>query len=105
MRNLETKYDPKKVEDKLYNEWVEKGYFHAKPNPDKKPFTIVIPPPNVTGKLHMGHALDETLQDILIRYHRMKGEEALWLPGTDHAGIATQIKVEEVLRNEEGLTR
>ena len=105
MKNLETKYDPKQVEDRLYNEWVSKGYFHAKPNPDKKPFTIVIPPPNVTGKLHMGHALDETLQDILIRYHRMKGEEALWLPGTDHAGIATQIKVEEVLRNEEGLTR
>ena len=105
MKNLETKYDPKSVEDRLYAEWVEKGYFHAKPNPNKKPFTIVIPPPNVTGKLHMGHALDETLQDILIRYHRMKGEEALWLPGTDHAGIATQIKVEEVLRKEEGLTR
>ena len=105
MKNLDTKYDPKKVEDRLYAEWVNKGYFHAKPNPDKKPFTIVIPPPNVTGKLHMGHALDETLQDILIRYHRMKGEEALWLPGTDHAGIATQIKVEEVLRKEENLTR
>lgn len=105
MKNLETKYNPKQVEDRIYSEWVEQGCFHAEPNPDKKPFTIVIPPPNVTGKLHMGHALDETLQDILIRYHRMKGEETLWVPGTDHAGIATQIKVEEVLRNEEGLTR
>ena len=105
MKNLETKYDPKQVEDRIYKSWIDGGYFHAKPNPDKKPFTIVIPPPNVTGQLHMGHALDETLQDILIRYHRMKGEEALWVPGTDHAGIATQIKVEEVLRTEEGLTR
>ena len=84
---------------------MEKGYFHAKPNKDKKPFTIVIPPPNVTGQLHMGHALDETLQDILIRYKRMQGFEALWVPGTDHAGIATQIKVEENLRENEGLTR
>lgn len=105
LKNLETKYDPKQVEDRIYNSWIEGGYFHAEPNPDKEPFTIVIPPPNVTGQLHMGHALDETLQDILIRYHRMKGEEALWLPGTDHAGIATQIKVEEMLRVEEGLTR
>ncbi len=105
MKNLETKYDPKQVEDRIYNGWEEKGCFHAKVNRNKKPFTIVIPPPNVTGQLHMGHALDETLQDILIRYHRMKGEEALWLPGTDHAGIATQIRVEEFLRKEEGLTR
>ena len=89
MKNLETKYNPKQVEDRIYSEWVEQGCFHAEPNPDKKPFTIVIPPPNVTGKLHMGHALDETLQDILIRYKRMQGYEALWLPGTDHAGIAT----------------
>jgi valyl-tRNA synthetase len=105
VKNLETKYDPKQVEDRIYNGWEEKGCFHAKVNRNKKPFTIVIPPPNVTGQLHMGHALDETLQDILIRYHRMKGEEALWLPGTDHAGIATQIRVEEFLRKEEGLTR
>lgn len=105
MKNIETKYDPKQVEDRIYQSWIDGGYFHAMPNPDKKPFTIVIPPPNVTGQLHMGHALDETLQDVLIRYHRMKGEEALWIPGTDHAGIATQIKVEEMLRNEEGLTR
>jgi len=103
--NIETKYDPKQVEDRIYQSWLDGGYFHATPNPDKKPFTIVIPPPNVTGQLHMGHALDETLQDVLIRYHRMKGEEALWIPGTDHAGIATQIKVEEMLRNDEGLTR
>ncbi len=105
MKNLETKYDPKQVEERIYDGWVKGGYFSASPNPDKTPYTIVIPPPNVTGQLHMGHALDETLQDILIRYHRMKGEEALWLPGTDHAGIATQIKVEEALRVEEGLSR
>ena len=105
MKNLDTKYDPKQVEDRIYQQWIDGGYFHAEPNPDKKPFTIVIPPPNVTGQLHMGHALDETFQDILIRYHRMKGEEALWLPGTDHAGIATQIKVEEYLRENEGVTR
>ena len=98
-------YAPSEFEDRIYNTWVEKGYFHAEPNMDKKPFTIVIPPPNVTGQLHMGHALDETLQDILIRYKRMQGFEALWIPGTDHAGIATQIKVEEQLRVNEGLTR
>ncbi len=98
-------YAPSEFEDRIYNTWVEKGYFHAEPNADKKPFTIVIPPPNVTGQLHMGHALDETLQDILIRYKRMQGFEALWIPGTDHAGIATQIKVEEQLRVNEGLTR
>ena len=103
--NISKTYNPAEFEDKLYNTWMEKGYFHAKPNKDKKPFTIVIPPPNVTGQLHMGHALDETLQDILIRYKRMQGFEALWVPGTDHAGIATQIKVEENLRENEGLTR
>ena len=100
-----TTYNPKSVEDRLYNTWVEKGYFTPTPDKSKKPFTIVIPPPNVTGQLHMGHALDETLQDILIRYKRMAGFNALWVPGTDHAGIATQIKVEEVLRKEEGKTR
>ena len=105
-KNIAKNYDPSEFEDRLYNTWVEKGYFHAEVNPDKKPFTIVIPPPNVTGQLHMGHALDETLQDILIRYKRMQGYEALWIPGTDHAGIATQIKVEEDMRvNENGLTR
>ena len=103
--NIAKTYDPASFEERIYNTWVEKKYFHAKVNKDKKPFTIVIPPPNVTGQLHMGHALDETLQDILIRYKRMKGFEALWVPGTDHAGIATQIKVEESLRVNEGLTR
>ncbi len=103
--NIAKTYDPASFEDRLYNEWVEKGYFHAERDADKKPFTIVIPPPNVTGQLHMGHALDETLQDILIRYKRMQGYSALWIPGTDHAGIATQIKVEESLRVNEGLTR
>ena len=105
MSELPKTYDPKSVEDKLYKFWVDSGFFHAEVNPDKKPYTIVILPPNVTGQLHMGHAFDETLQDILIRTKRMQGYEALWMPGTDHAGIATQIKVEENLRKEEGLTR
>ncbi|MGN0150066.1 MAG: valine--tRNA ligase [Clostridia bacterium] len=104
-KNIAKNYNPADFEDRLYNEWVEKGYFHAEVDKDKKPFTIVIPPPNVTGQLHMGHALDETLQDILIRYKRMQGYSALWVPGTDHAGIATQIKVEAELREKEGLTR
>ncbi len=104
-KELSKTYEPKQVEDRIYKEWMDKGYFHATVNKDKKPFTIVIPPPNVTGQLHMGHALDETFQDILIRTKRMQGYEALWVPGTDHAGIATQIKVEENLRKEEGLTR
>ena len=105
MSELPKTYDPKAVEDKLYSFWNDSGFFHAEVNPDKKPYTIVIPPPNVTGQLHMGHAFDETLQDVLIRTKRMQGYEALWMPGTDHAGIATQIKVEENLRKEEGLTR
>ena len=104
-RNIAKQYDPAQVEDRLYKFWVDKNYFHAEPDPKKEPFTIVIPPPNVTGQLHMGHALDQTLQDILIRYKRMKGFCTLWVPGTDHAGIATQIKVEENLRVNEGLTR
>jgi len=98
-------YEPAEFEERIYQNWTDKGYFHAEPDANKEPFTIVIPPPNVTGQLHMGHALDETLQDILIRYKRMAGYAALWMPGTDHAGIATQIKVEEMLRKEEGLTR
>ena len=85
--------------------WMDHDCFKAEPDPDKKPFSIVMPPPNVTGQLHMGHALDSTLQDILTRFKRMQGYSALWLPGTDHAGIATQIKVEEELRTKEGLTR
>ncbi len=104
-KQLDKIYNPHDVESRLYNEWEEKKYFHAEANSKKKPFTIVIPPPNVTGQLHMGHAFDETLQDILIRYKRMQGFEALWVPGTDHAGIATQIKVEAELREKEGLTR
>ena len=104
-KELAKTYEPREVEDRIYADWVENEYFRADTDPKKEPFTIVIPPPNVTGQLHMGHALDETLQDILIRYKRMSGYSALWIPGTDHAGIATQIKVEEALRNEEGLTR
>lgn len=104
-KELSKTYDPKAVEDRIYNEWVEKGYFHTQIDKDKEPFTVVIPPPNVTGQLHMGHALDETFQDILVRTKRMQGYAALWIPGTDHAGIATQIKVEESLRKEKGLTR
>ena len=105
MKELEKVYNPQEFEDKIYDFWLKGRYFHSEPDETKEPFTIVIPPPNVTGQLHMGHALDETLQDILIRYKRMQGFNALWIPGTDHAGIATQIKVEEVLRKEEGLTR
>lgn len=93
-------YDPKGIEERLYKKWMDKGYFHAEVNPDKKPFTIVMPPPNVTGQLHMGHALDETMQDILIRFKRMQGYEALWQPGTDHAAIATEVKVIEKLKSE-----
>jgi len=105
LKELPKTYDPQTVEDRIYKNWVEKGYFHTQIDENKKPFTIVIPPPNVTGQLHMGHALDETFQDIIIRTKRMQGYAALWVPGTDHAGIATQIKVEENLRKEEGLTR
>ena len=104
-KELNKVYDPKAVESEIYKMWEEGGYFHAERDESKKPFTIVMPPPNVTGQLHMGHALDSTLQDILTRYKRMEGYSALWLPGTDHAGIATQIKVEEELRVKEGLTR
>ena len=104
MKNLEKVYDPSLVEDRIYKLWTDGGYFRGVIDPDKKPFTIVIPPPNVTGQLHLGHALNNTIQDILIRFKRMRGYSALWLPGTDHAGIATQIRVEEELRGE-GLTR
>ena len=93
------------MESQIYQMWLDSDCFKAEPDPDKKPYSIVMPPPNVTGQLHMGHALDSTLQDILTRYKRMEGYSALWLPGTDHAGIATQIKVEEELRVKEGKTR
>ncbi len=104
-KELAKQYAPGEVEQDIYDFWLKGKYFHAEPDADKVPFTVVIPPPNVTGQLHMGHALDETLQDILVRYKRMQGFNALWVPGTDHAGIATQIKVEEELRKNEGLTR
>ena len=97
-------YDPKGLEDRLYQKWLDGGYFRAEVNPNKKPFTIVMPPPNITGQLHMGHALDNTLQDILIRWKRMQGFEALWQPGTDHAAIATEVKVTEHLR-EQGIDK
>ncbi len=100
MRELAKTYDPSQVEDKLYKEWMEKGYFHAEPDSKKTPYTIVIPPPNITGQLHMGHALDNTLQDILIRWKRMQGFSALWLPGTDHASIATEAKIVESMAKE-----
>ena len=103
-RELPKIYEPQQVESQIYSMWQEGGYFHAEKDESKKPFTIVMPPPNVTGQLHMGHAMDATLQDTLIRFKRMQGYNALWLPGVDHAGIATQIKVEEELRKE-GLTR
>ena len=105
MKELPKVYDPKATEKKIYDMWMQGGYFKGRIDPDKKPFSIVMPPPNVTGQLHMGHAMDSTLQDILTRYKRMQGYSTLWIPGVDHAGIATQIKVEEVLRKTEGKTR
>ena len=93
MKELAKQYDPSQVEDRIYQFWLDGGYFHTKADPDKKPYTIVMPPPNVTGQLHMGHAVDNTMQDILIRTKRMQGYAALWVPGTDHASIATEAKV------------
>ena len=104
-RELPKVYEPQQVEGRIYDMWEKGGYFRAKKTEGRKPFTIVMPPPNVTGQLHMGHAMDATLQDTLIRFKRMQGYDALWVPGVDHAGIATQIKVEEELRVKEGLTR
>jgi len=103
-KQLEKVYDPKQVEDRTYQFWMDGNYFHAEVDPKKEPYTIVIPPPNITGQLHMGHALDETFQDILIRWRRMQGRSALWLPGTDHASIATEAKIVEAMRAE-GLTK
>lgn len=103
-RELAKTYDPQEVEDRIYKSWLDGKYFHAERDPQKKPYTIVIPPPNITGQLHMGHALDETLQDILIRWRRMQGYSALWIPGTDHASIATEAKIVEAMRKE-GLTK
>jgi len=103
-KQLDKTYDPKQFEDRLYRFWNENGYFKADPDPEKKPYTIVIPPPNITGQLHMGHALDNTLQDILIRWRRMQGYAALWVPGTDHASIATEAKIVAAMK-EEGITK
>ena len=103
-KELAKKYEPQAVEDRIYKFWTDGGYFHAEVNKDKKPYTVVIPPPNITGQLHMGHALDNTLQDILIRWRRMQGYEALWMPGTDHASIATEAKIVEAMRKE-GITK
>ena len=104
MKELAKTYDPKGMEDRIYADWMEKKYFHAEVDRSRKPFTIVMPPPNITGKLHMGHALDNTLQDILIRYKRMQGYNALWVPGTDHASISTEVKVINQLK-EEGIDK
>ena len=105
MKNkLADKFNPKDFEDRIYKNWEEKGYFKPSIDKTKKPYTIVIPPPNITGKLHMGHALDETYQDILIRYKRMCGYNALWIPGTDHASIATEAKIVAKMK-EEGVTK
>ena len=103
-KELAKAYNPQEVEDKIYDFWIEGNYFHAEVDKDKKPYTIVMPPPNITGQLHMGHALDNTLQDVLIRYKRMQGYSALWLPGTDHASIATEAKIVEAMKKE-GLTK
>ena len=98
MKELAKQYNPEEVEDRIYDMWLKGHYFHAEVNPNKKPFTIMMPPPNVTGQLHMGHALDNTLQDSLIRWKRMQGYEALWQPGSDHAAIATEVKVTNQLK-------
>ena len=99
-KELAKTYDPKGIEDRLYQKWLDKKYFHAEVDHSKTPFTIVIPPPNITGQLHMGHALDNTMQDILIRWKRMQGFNALWQPGTDHASIATEVRIIETLKKQ-----
>ncbi len=104
MKEMQTTYDPKQFEDKIYKMWMDKGYFHAKIDPEKVPFTVMMPPPNITGQLHMGHAMDETMQDIVVRFKRMQGYSVLWQPGTDHASLATEHKIVEKLR-EEGTTK
>ena len=100
MKEIAKQYDPNQVEDRLYKHWMEKGYFHAEPDKNKKPFCIVMPPPNITGQLHMGHALDNMMQDAIIRFKRMQGYSALWVPGTDHASIATEVKIVDALAKE-----
>ena len=100
MKELAKTYDPQEMEPRIYDNWLKKGYFHADVNSDKKSFSVMMPPPNVTGQLHMGHALDNTLQDSICRFKRMQGYEVLWQPGTDHAAIATEVKVIEKLKKE-----
>src|SRR6266481_1008205 len=102
---LPKQYDPREAQQRWLQFWDERNYFHSRPDANRKPYCIVIPPPNVTGALHMGHTLNNTLQDVLIRFHRAQGYETLWMPGTDHAGIATQAVVERRVRDEEGKTR
>ena len=104
-KDMAKTYDPKDFEERIYEMWEKGGAFRADIDPDKKPFTIVMPPPNITGQLHMGHALDHTLQDVLIRWRRMEGYSALWLPGSDHASIATEVKVADSIRETEGKTK
>ena len=99
-KELEKNYNPADIEERLYDKWEKNGYFHAEVDRSKKPFTIVMPPLNITGQLHMGHALDNTMQDILIRFKRMQGYNALWQPGTDHAAIATEVKIIETLKKQ-----
>ncbi len=100
MTDMQTTYDPKQFEERIYGEWEKKGYFKARVNHDKVPFTVMMPPPNVTGQLHMGHAMDETIQDTVVRFKRMQGYSVLWLPGVDHAALATEVKICEKLRDE-----
>ena len=104
MKELAKNFDPSVVEERLYNKWMEKKYFHTEVDKTKEPFCIVMPPPNITGQLHMGHALDNTMQDILIRWKRMAGYNALWVPGIDHASISTELKVVQKMASE-GLTK
>ena len=104
MTKMQTTYNPKEFEERIYGEWEKGGAFHAVIDPEKVPFTVMMPPPNVTGQLHMGHAMDETIQDILVRFKRMQGYSVLWLPGVDHAALATEVKVADSLRAE-GLSK
>ena len=104
-KTISKTYDPQEFEQRIYDEWEKNGSFEADSDRSKKPFTIVMPPPNITGKLHMGHALDQTLQDVLIRWRRMQGYNALWIPGSDHASIATEVKVVNKIKEEEGKTK
>ena len=104
-RTLSKSYNPSEFEDEIYQYWEEKGFFKPEVHPNGKPYTIVMPPPNITGQLHLGHAFDGTLQDIIIRWKRMQGYSALWLPGTDHASIATEVKVVEKIKEEEGKSK